>query len=155
PSPAGAGDGALPHRDLVQPDAKGGGTLARRGEDGARADRRRQLGGVGGRVGDGRLAGDRARVSAVAQSNEPVWCALFGAGGMLSGFLTPVTLLITGIAVPMGWVSSDQLYALAHHPLVRLYLFVLIALPLFHGAHRTLFTLIDVGLKGMRPLLSV
>jgi fumarate reductase subunit D len=41
------------------------------------------------------------------------------------------------------------------HPLVKLYLFVLIALPLYHCAHRIRFVLEDLGLHGLRALLAV
>lgn len=87
--------------------------------------------------------------------SEPIWWSLFSAGGMVAALLAPITIILTGIAVPAGWISEQSLYNLVHNPLVRLYLFALISLPLFHGAHRLLFTLVDLGLKGMRGLLAV
>jgi fumarate reductase subunit D len=91
----------------------------------------------------------------MARTNEPIWWSLFGAGGMIAAVLTPVTVIITGIAVPAGWITAYGLDNLVHHPLSRLYLFLLIAFPLFHAAHRLLFTLVDLGLKGMRGALAV
>jgi fumarate reductase subunit D len=91
----------------------------------------------------------------MSKSNEPIWWGPFSAGGQVSALLTPVTVLITGFAVPAGWISAQVLYHLLHHPLARLYLFVLIWLSLFHGSHRTLTTLAELGLKGMRSLLAV
>jgi len=91
----------------------------------------------------------------MAKTNEPVWWSLFGAGGMISAVLTPITAFVTGIGVAAGWVTPGGLYTLLHHPLARLYLFLLIVFPLFHGAHRLLFTLVDLGLKGMRETLAV
>src|SRR5437773_11286593 len=91
----------------------------------------------------------------MAKSNEPIWWGPFSAGGQISAFLTPITVVITGIAVPAGWISTQGLYNLLHHPLARLYLFVLIWLPLFHGSHRTLTPLSELGLKGIRSLLAV
>jgi fumarate reductase subunit D len=44
---------------------------------------------------------------------------------------------------------------LVANPLVKLYLFVLIALPLYHWAHRFRFILEDLGLHGVRTLLAV
>jgi fumarate reductase subunit D len=38
---------------------------------------------------------------------------------------------------------------------VRLYLFVLIALPLFHWAHRFRFTLVDLGLKRGQHVVAI
>jgi fumarate reductase subunit D len=91
----------------------------------------------------------------MSRSNEPIWWSLFAAGGVVGAFLTPVTLLLTGIAVPAGLISAQGLYELIHHPIARLYLFVVISLPLFHGAHRTRTTLSELGLKPIRALLSV
>ena len=52
-------------------------------------------------------------------------------------------------AVPLGWIPAPSYESLLHlirHPVTRIYLFVLISLPLFHGAHRFRYTLYD-GLK--------
>ena len=59
----------------------------------------------------------------------------------MAAFLVPIHLFLYGIAVPLGWVSADvagyaRMRALFGHPLVKIYLFVLIALPLYHWAHR-------------------
>jgi fumarate reductase subunit D len=91
----------------------------------------------------------------MAKSNEPIWWSLFSAGGVVAAFLIPITMFLTGIAVPAGWISVDGLYSLVHHPVSRLYLFLIISLPLFHGAHRLLFTLVHLGLHGMRKALPV
>ena len=91
----------------------------------------------------------------MARSNDPLPWSLFAAGGMVSALLTPITILFTGFAVLAGWISEPAFSNLMHHPLVRLYLFFLIFLSLFHGMHRTLLTLVDMGLKAMRPLLAV
>mgnify|MGYP001225730957 CR=1 FL=1 len=91
----------------------------------------------------------------MAKSNDPLPWSLFAAGGMVAALFMPITILFTGFAVFAGWVSEQQFYALLHHPLTRIYLFFVIFLPLFHGAHRTLLTLVDLGLKAMRPLLAV
>ena len=90
----------------------------------------------------------------MAKSNDPFWWALFAAGGMVAAFLLPITIVLTGIAVPAGWLSEAALFDLIHHPLVRLYLVVIIALPLFHAAHRIRFTLVETGLKSAKGLLA-
>ncbi len=84
---------------------------------------------------------------------EPLWWGLFSAGGVLAALLVPVHILLTGLAVPLGWTADAS--AVFGFWLIRLYLFVLIALPLYHAAHRILFTLSDIGLKRLRPLLAV
>jgi fumarate reductase subunit D len=95
----------------------------------------------------------------MARSNDPFWWALFAAGGVVAALLVPVHMVLTGIAAPAGWVRESFEYhrvlALVSHPVSRLYLFVLISLPLFHWAHRFRFTLIDLGLKGGRGVVAV
>src|SRR5438874_10861424 len=91
----------------------------------------------------------------MAKSNEPFWWAFFGAGGMISALLTPITVLVTGVGVAAGWVTEEHLRSLLGNPLVRFYLFILISLSLFHWAHRFRFTLVDLGLKSVRTLVAV
>ena len=77
---------------------------------------------------------------------EPLLWVLFSAGGMLSGMLMPALLLMFGIAFPLGWVTAptyEQIAGLMGNPLVRLMLFSLCALSLFHWAHRFRHTLYD------------
>jgi fumarate reductase subunit D len=89
----------------------------------------------------------------MARSNEPLWWSLFSAGGVVAAFFLPATILLTALAVPLGWIDGEQLYVLAQHPLVRLYLFVLISLPLFHAAHRLRHLVLDLGLThAKRPV---
>lgn len=67
-------------------------------------------------------------------------------GGTVAAFLFPVHLFLSGLAFPLGWLdapSFEVLRALVQHPVVRLYLFVLISFPLFHWAHRFRYTLYD------------
>jgi len=93
----------------------------------------------------------------VARSNEPFWWILFSVGGVVAAFLVPVHLVLFGLAIPLGWVSVShaKLLALLGQPLVKVYLFVLIALPLFHCFHRLRFILEDLGLHGLRTPLAV
>lgn len=91
---------------------------------------------------------------------EPFWWGLFSAGGVVAAFLVPMHLLLHGLAVPLGWLSPEvtryeRMQALFGRPLVKMYLFVLIALPLFHCAHRFRFTLYDLGLKRLRTPTAV
>lgn len=90
---------------------------------------------------------------------EPFWWSLFAAGGVVAAFFVPITIVLTGIAAPAGWVREAFEYqralALVSHPISRLYLFVFISLPLFHWAHRFRFILIDLGLKGGRLPVAI
>lgn len=84
------------------------------------------------------------------RSKEVFWWSLFSAGGVVSAFFFPATIIVTGLAVTLGWVTAEDLHALVQNPLVRLYLFVLISLPLFHAAHRLSHLTIDLGLAHAR-----
>ena len=77
---------------------------------------------------------------------EPFLWSLFSAGGVVAAFLVPVHLFLFGLAFPLGWINApgyESLLTLVRHPVVRLYLFVLCSLPLFHWAHRFKYTLYD------------
>ncbi len=93
----------------------------------------------------------------MAKSNEPIWWSLFSAGGVVAAFLIPLHIFLMGLAWPLGLVSLefDKVQALLANPLVRLYCFVLISLPLFHWAHRFRFILVLLGLKNIKTLLAV
>jgi fumarate reductase subunit D len=89
----------------------------------------------------------------------PLLWLLFSAGGTVAALLFPVHLFLTGLAVPLGWVEApryEYLYAILKHPVTRLYLLVLISLPLFHWAHRFRYTLYDgLQLKHLTELIAV
>jgi fumarate reductase subunit D len=99
---------------------------------------------MGPGVGVGGL--DGLEVAMEKRSNEAFFWLLFSGGGMVAALLIPAYLFLFYIAVPLGWIeapSYDRLLGLARLPLVRIYLFVMCALPLFHWAHRFRYTLYD------------
>ncbi|TDI69150.1 MAG: fumarate reductase subunit D [Bacteroidetes bacterium] len=80
------------------------------------------------------------------RSNEPFWWALFGAGGVIAAMCLPALLLVTGVAVPLGWLPApehESLYSLFENPLVRLVILAIVSLSAFHWAHRFRFALYD------------
>jgi fumarate reductase subunit D len=81
------------------------------------------------------------------RSNKPIFWSLFGAGGMLSALAAPALIVVTGIALPLGWVplAYERAHALALHPLGKLALVALIGLFLFHGCHRMYHCVHDFG----------
>ena len=93
----------------------------------------------------------------MAKTSEPFWWTLFSVGGVVAAFLVPVHLVVFGLAIPLGCVtvSHAKMLALISQPLVKVYLFVLIALPLYHCFHRLRFILEDLGLHGYRAPLAV
>ena len=92
------------------------------------------------------------------RSNEPFLWLLFSAGGVVAALLIPIQLFLLLLAFPLGWLASpgyQSLLALVSHPLARLYLFVLCALPLFHWAHRFRYTLYDgLQIKHLNELIN-
>jgi fumarate reductase subunit D len=80
------------------------------------------------------------------RSNEPLSWSLFAAGGAMSGFFLPIHILLFGLLFPLGLLASpsyEGLLALFRFPLVRIYLFLLCSLTLFHWAHRFRYTISD------------
>jgi fumarate reductase subunit D len=91
---------------------------------------------------------------------EGFWWFAFANGGLVAAIFLPVHILVQGILGPLGVPVVDQHYdsfaAVLANPIVKLYLFVIISLPLFHWAHRMRFLLIDLGLTmGQRALKYV
>ena len=89
----------------------------------------------------------------------PFLWILFSLGGTIAAFLFPVHLFLGALAFPLGWLdapSYEALRGLVQHPVVRLYLFVVISLPLFHWAHRFRYTLYDgLQLYHLTALIAV
>ena len=90
---------------------------------------------------------------------EPFLWILFSAGGVVAAFLIPVHLFLQGLAFPLGWAKTpdySSTAALVAHPLVRLYLFVLCSVPLFHFAHRIRYTLYDgLQIKHLNEVIAL
>lgn len=86
------------------------------------------------------------------RSNAPIFWALFGGGGMLSALIGPMLVFITGIAIPLGVLlpadsmSYPKMLAFAQNWIGKAFIFVVIALFLWHAAHRIFHSLHDVGI---------
>lgn len=94
------------------------------------------------------------------RSHEPIFWGLFGAGGMLTAFLTPVMILITGLLIPLGFLdkshfSYDKVVAFATTWYGAVIIFVLVCLPLWHTLHRIFHALHDIGIKRGRDIQKV
>ncbi|WP_406230333.1 fumarate reductase subunit FrdD [Nocardia sp. NBC_01009] len=78
------------------------------------------------------------------RSLEPLAWLLFGVGGMAAALLIPVLLFLFGLAFPLGWLPAPDhahLLSVLRHPVIRLVLFGLCVLALFHWAHRFRYAL--------------
>ena len=79
--------------------------------------------------------------SAPKRSDEPIWWSLFGAGGTWFAMITPVTVLVLGILVPMGVIdaeamSYERVTAFATSIIGALFIIGTLALPMWHAMHR-------------------
>jgi succinate dehydrogenase subunit D len=92
------------------------------------------------------------------RSNEPFLWSLFSSGGVITAMLFPVLLGLYGLAFPLGWLqapSFEGMLSLMRNPLIRILLFGLCSLPLFHWAHRFRFTLYDgLQIKHLNELIN-
>ena len=93
------------------------------------------------------------------KTSEPFWWALFGAGGALSALFLPIVVIILFVAIPFGILDNhgyESLYALFNHLIVRIFVFGLVTLSLFHWAHRFRFTLYDgLQVKHLNELIAI
>jgi fumarate reductase subunit D len=89
------------------------------------------------------------------RSKEPVFWALFSAGGMVMALLAPVLIVVTAYLVPADQVEFGRLHAIFTNPLGRLGLFGLAVITFFHWAHRFRHSLIEMGLKSYAVPISV
>ena len=85
------------------------------------------------------------------RSHEPIFCSLFGAGGVLSALIAPILIFITGIIAPIGlWMPGDALaysrvLGFAQHWIGKLLVLAVVSLFLFHAVHRIYHGLHDIG----------
>jgi fumarate reductase subunit D len=92
---------------------------------------------------------------------EAMFWLLFSAGGMVAAFLYPIHVVILGIALAAGWLPGDALsyervVGLVGNPLVKLYLWGLISLPLYHWAHRFRYIVHhQLGIHGGKRLIAL
>ena len=92
------------------------------------------------------------------RSVEPIPWLLFSAGGVVAALFLPVTLLLLGLAFPLGWLSAppyEAVHGLLRHPGTIVVLFGVLSLSLFHWAHRFRYTLYDgLQIKHLNRLVA-
>ena len=91
---------------------------------------------------------------------EPFWWGMFSVGGVVAALLVPIHIFIAGLAIPLGLLdpealSYENMSQVIAHPLAKVYLFVLVVLPLYHAAHRIRFSLYELGVREFRLSMDV
>ena len=85
-------------------------------------------------------------------SKKPIVWSLFAAGGTVTAFLAPIVVLCVAIAVPMGWLPREtfgyiQIQSIMSEPLIRLIIFGMLFVSIWHAAHRLRITVHDFGIR--------
>ena len=97
-------------------------------------------------------------------TGETICWSLFAAGGVVAALLVPALICITGLLIPFvnaGFIPRLEpvrywtIFRLASSFLGRVFLFVVISLPMFHCVHRFRHTLKDLGVHGGQGLIAV
>jgi fumarate reductase subunit D len=96
----------------------------------------------------------------MARSNKPIVWSLFAAGGTFAAFVTPVMILVTGVAVAFGLLPAEALtyervLPLVQSPIGRGIVFLVVFLPAWHAAHRLRITAHDFGIRADTPVMVV
>jgi len=96
----------------------------------------------------------------MSKSYDPIFWSLFAAGGVIAAMFIPILIVFTGLVIPFALVGEEpfvyeRIQGAVSHPVIRIFIFALIALPLFHFAHRFRSILSDIGLMDIRFIISV
>ena len=94
------------------------------------------------------------------RSSEAFWWALFSAGGVMAALFVPAFVIVTGFLLPAGDAAAAAERSAAFAGAVgwwpvKLALLGVVALSLFHCAHRIRHTLMDLGMRGYAGLLKL
>lgn len=90
---------------------------------------------------------------------EPVWWALFGAGGFAAAMILPALLLAVGLLFPTGafgdaTTTFHRMHTLFGNPVGQLVLIAVVSLVFWHSAHHLRHFAIDMGYAEQQAVVS-
>ena len=96
----------------------------------------------------------------MAHSNKPIIWVLFAAGGTFAAFVTPVMIVVTGLATAFGLLPAEALayervLAMVQNPVGKGLVFLAVFLPAWHAAHRLRITAHDFGIRADTVVMAV
>ncbi len=96
----------------------------------------------------------------MARSHKPIVWSLFAAGGTFAAFITPVMIVVTGVALSMGLLpvealAYDRVLGVVQHPVGKALVFLAVFLPIWHAAHRLRITAHDFGIRADTMVMAV
>lgn len=97
----------------------------------------------------------------MTRSNEAFWWSLFSAGGVMAALFIPAFVIVTGLILPFfadrdpPAADYQHIHEIVSFWPVRIVLFLVIFLVLFHCAHRIRHILMDLGLRTASRTVSV
>ena len=96
----------------------------------------------------------------MARSHKPIVWSVFAAGGTFAAFVTPVMILVTGLAVAFGLLPAealayDRMLGLIQNPVGKGLAFLTVFLPAWHAAHRLRITAHDFGVRADAAVMAV
>jgi fumarate reductase subunit D len=96
----------------------------------------------------------------MAHSNKPIIWALFAAGGTFAAFVTPVMIVVTGLATAFGLLPAEALayervLAMVQNPVGKGLVFLTVFLSAWHAAHRLRITAHDFGIRADTVVMAV
>jgi fumarate reductase subunit D len=96
----------------------------------------------------------------MARSNKPIIWSLFAAGGTFAAFVTPVMIVVTGLAVTFGLLPAEALayervLPVVQNPIGKGLIFLAVFLPAWHAAHRLRITAHDFGIRADTVVMAV